>query len=220
MPTASANDLLAEGLNALKSNRLDDAINAISQALQQQPRNAKARELLGIAYSQKGMFQEAVEEFRRAISIAPTSASIHFNLGMTYEKMGRSDLAKGEYYQTVQCDPKHVRARHRLEALGAAPPTSASDESSLKRIACPKCRTLNTEGELTCFACGHPLVSKPPTVAPGAPRPSGATAQAVRTAAQTSAGFEFPWGMLVGFVVLAAVALLGYFIVWPKIAGG
>ena len=220
MPTASANDLLTEGFNALKSNRLDDAIAAISQALQQQPRNAKARELLGIAYSQKGMFQEAVEEFRRAISIAPSSASTHFNLGMTYEKMGRSDLAKGEYYQTVQCDPKHTRARQRLEALGAAPPTSATDESSLKRIACPKCRTLNTEGELTCFACGHPLVSKPPTVAPGVPRPSGTTAPRVAAPAHASGSSEFPWGMLVGFVVLAVVALLGYFVVWPKIAGG
>lgn len=217
MPTASTNDLLTEGFNALKSNRLDDAISAISQVLQQQPRNAKARELLGIAYSQKGMFQEAVEEFRRAISIAPTSASTHFNLGMTYEKMGRSDLAKGEYYQTVQCDPKHVRARQRLEALGAAPPPSASEDSSLKRIACPKCRTLNTEGELTCFACGHPLVSKPPTVAPGAPRPAHG---AVRVSAPASAGSEFPWGLLVGFVVAALVAILGYFVVWPKIAGG
>jgi tetratricopeptide (TPR) repeat protein len=216
MDVRSNANLLQEGFAALRENRVDEAIRLITEFLNEQPNNGKARELLGIAYSQKKMYPEAVEEFRKAVALMPRSASVHFNLGTAYEKMGRSDLAKGEYYQTLQYDPKHVRARQRLEALGAPPPQTDA-EVSLKRISCPRCRTLNTEGELTCFACGQPLVSKPPTVAPGVAAtgiPRGAVVQS------TDSGSDFPWGILIGVVVAVLAAVVGYFVIWPKLAGG
>jgi 4-amino-4-deoxy-L-arabinose transferase-like glycosyltransferase len=81
-PAASPDDVdLGEGWHLRQlSGDGTQAIEQLKAAVRSHPENASYHNRLGIAYGQKGLFDEAIEEFKTAIRLAPAEPSYRSNL--------------------------------------------------------------------------------------------------------------------------------------------
>jgi tetratricopeptide (TPR) repeat protein len=76
----------------VNSRRPDDAIRDLQETLELNPRSELAIQLLGHAYLQKGMNDEAIDAFRRAAALNGVRDSAHLAYG--YAVTGHRDDAK------------------------------------------------------------------------------------------------------------------------------
>ena len=74
--------------------RLEEGINLIKFAVNQEPRNGFFIDSLGWAYYQLGKFSKAINYLERAIEIEPQEIEITDHLGDAYYKIGRIEEAK------------------------------------------------------------------------------------------------------------------------------
>lgn len=51
----------------------------------------------GVEYGKKGMYEEAIKEFRKVVAIEPEAANAHYNLGLAYKKKGMVAEANKEF---------------------------------------------------------------------------------------------------------------------------
>jgi len=79
----------------------DRAIVELKKALSISPDYFKARNSLGVAYSNKGLYDEAYFE-------------AHHNLGLCYARKGLTEMAIFEYEKAVALKPHNITARTRL----------------------------------------------------------------------------------------------------------
>ncbi|MBI5677246.1 MAG: tetratricopeptide repeat protein [Planctomycetes bacterium] len=61
---------------------------------------------VGDLYLRKGMYDEAMEEYKKAIEADPGYAIAHFNLSIVYEKIGMKEEANEEYTIYKKLKPK------------------------------------------------------------------------------------------------------------------
>jgi tetratricopeptide (TPR) repeat protein len=61
---------------------------------------------VGDLYLRKGMYDEAIEEYKKAIEADPGYAIAHFNLSIVYEKIGMNEEANEEYTIYKKLKPK------------------------------------------------------------------------------------------------------------------
>lgn len=61
---------------------------------------------VGDLYLRKGMYDEAMEEYKKAIEADPSYAIAHFNLSIVYDKKGMKDEADEEYTIYKKLKPK------------------------------------------------------------------------------------------------------------------
>lgn len=80
---------LQRGVELLKQARFQDAINELSEAVNQDPQSYQGHFSLGVAYAQLGKPMEAEPEFRRAVELNGSSAAAHYNLGMALLQEGK-----------------------------------------------------------------------------------------------------------------------------------
>ena len=69
---------------------------------------------LGVAYSGKGMYDEAIAEFKKGIEINPNYAEAHSNLGIAYRNKGRFDEAIAELKKAIEINPNYAEAHSNL----------------------------------------------------------------------------------------------------------
>jgi len=78
----------------LDQNRSPEAITYLRQAIEISPRDFKAHELLGKAYSRLDQLPEAQHELEQAMALAPQNSNLPCMLGPLYHKQGLMDKAK------------------------------------------------------------------------------------------------------------------------------
>jgi Flp pilus assembly protein TadD len=78
----------------LDQNRSTEAISYLHQAIEIGPRDSKAHELLGKAYSRLGQLPQAQAELETAIALAPRNPNLPCVLGPIYHKQGLTEKAK------------------------------------------------------------------------------------------------------------------------------
>ncbi|MDN3513422.1 MAG: tetratricopeptide repeat protein [Candidatus Brocadia sp.] len=61
---------------------------------------------IGDLYLRKGMYDEAIEEYKKAIEADPNCAIAHFNLSIVYDKKGMKEEADEEYTTYKRLKPK------------------------------------------------------------------------------------------------------------------
>ncbi len=61
---------------------------------------------IGDLYLRKGMYDEAIEEYKKAIEVDPNCAIAHFNLSIVYDKKGMKNEADQEYVTYKRLKPK------------------------------------------------------------------------------------------------------------------
>jgi tetratricopeptide (TPR) repeat protein len=94
----------------LDQNRLADAISYLHQAIEIAPRDPKAHELLGKAYSRLEQFPKAQAELESAVALAPNNPNLPCMLGPIYRKQGLSEKAKLQLDRCAALNGTHSSA--------------------------------------------------------------------------------------------------------------
>ena len=84
-------------------------------------RNLVKRELIGVfldnlgaAYYGKGMYDEAIAEYKKALEINPNDIAAHNNLGGAYSHKGMHDEAIAEHKKALDINPNDAEAHNNL----------------------------------------------------------------------------------------------------------
>jgi tetratricopeptide (TPR) repeat protein len=97
---------MINGIQSLRTGKINDAVESLRQALARKPDNAEANYYLGIALAQSGDNGGSVQAFRMAIEKRPDSAEIHYNFGIALRQMGKLSEAIQELRQAIQLRPE------------------------------------------------------------------------------------------------------------------
>jgi lipoprotein NlpI len=73
--------------------------------------------LLGIAYANKGLTDDAIMEFETALKIHPNYLKAHLNVALTLYEKGANETAMRHLEQVLQLDPENELARNLLTEL-------------------------------------------------------------------------------------------------------
>jgi tetratricopeptide (TPR) repeat protein len=92
------------GLIHLDARDYEKAMACFAQVVLQEPRNARARNYLGVAIGQMGWFDGAEAEFRRAVEFDPNYADAHFNLAYfaLQRRQPAVELARRHYRRAIE----------------------------------------------------------------------------------------------------------------------
>jgi tetratricopeptide (TPR) repeat protein len=104
--------VVKEAADKIGQKDFDGAIALLKGALEKEPTDINALYLLGLSYSRKKMFPEAVDALTRVIQSNPKFSPAHFELAIGYQQ--QNELAKAlEYYQkTIDLDPNNTDAAY------------------------------------------------------------------------------------------------------------
>ena len=91
----------------LDANRPAEAISNLLQAVEISPRDSKAHELLGRAYSHSDELQKAQSEMEKAVELSPKSGPLHCMLAQIYKKQGMNAKAKPEFDRCAALSGTH-----------------------------------------------------------------------------------------------------------------
>ncbi len=112
-----SNELVLQGLSALRSGKRQRAETLFHRALDQDHRSHRALDGLSQVHFARGNYQQAVSYGKRAVKLAGRRGSYRINLGDAYFKVFRYQEAKTEYRKAK--DLGHRDARARLEKVKA-----------------------------------------------------------------------------------------------------
>jgi protein O-mannosyl-transferase len=94
-----------------------NSITLFEHALKVTKNNYLAHNNLGIAFSNAGKKEEAIEHYREAIRIKPAYENAHFNLGNLFSAQSRTDEAIICYQEALKLRPNYAKAHNNLAAL-------------------------------------------------------------------------------------------------------
>lgn len=109
------------GFAQMGMNRLADAVDSFSRAVQADPQNFASRTNLGLALWQQGQLQAAKEQLLAAVRLAPADANAHVNLGSVLATLGDRQTAIEHFQEALKLNPQDQDARQRLSQLTPAP---------------------------------------------------------------------------------------------------
>jgi len=121
----------ALGHSYLMANRISEAIEIFSVAVQKDPGNAQAHHGLGWALLVEGKnFEEALYQSQEALRLSPRSPAIRDSVGWALYKLGDVEAAAEQLEEAVKLDPDHPDILAHWREVRAA--RSASSERELK----------------------------------------------------------------------------------------
>ncbi len=91
--------------------RLEEAVHAYRDVLEDDPHDPKAHHDLAYTLAMQGELHEAVSHYRQAIRLRPDYAIAHSNLGLALDSLGQRDEAMNHYRQALQINP-HLGTAH------------------------------------------------------------------------------------------------------------
>jgi type IV pilus assembly protein PilF len=103
VPPAQRAQIHAElGAGYYERGQMDVAIAELTEALQLDPNNAKAYNILGLVYAVLGQNEKAEQNFRQALALAPNDSDIRHNWGWYLCTHGRAREAIPEFEQAIR----------------------------------------------------------------------------------------------------------------------
>lgn len=91
----------------MDQNRPEEAASYLRQAIEIAPRESRAHELLGKAYTWLKQLPKAQTELEKAIELSPRSVNLHCMLAPVYRKQGLVEKAKTEYERCAALSGSH-----------------------------------------------------------------------------------------------------------------
>jgi serine/threonine protein kinase/tetratricopeptide (TPR) repeat protein len=117
---AMANGYAFLGSAYLGSTRYDEAIAAISKAVELEPGNATAHQSLARAYwIGKGMFEEAIAELHKATAINPEGGYSWLNLALLLTFIGNYDQAEEACRRAIELQEQYISGTEGLLVVGS-----------------------------------------------------------------------------------------------------
>lgn len=96
------------------TSNLDLVITYLRKAIDLDPNYVYAHSSLGVAYAHKGLYDDAVEQYKEALRIDPDYAGAHYNLGNHYTRKGLYNDAIREYKDALRIEPHLADAHYNL----------------------------------------------------------------------------------------------------------
>jgi protein O-GlcNAc transferase len=110
----NADNLHILGIICGQQGKLEDAVNYISKAIDNDPKNHIYYSNLGEMLRRMGKLQEAADTFRKAINLKPDFAGIKYNLANTLKAQGKFSEAIRFYNEAIQLDPEDPQSMYNL----------------------------------------------------------------------------------------------------------
>jgi len=95
----------SEGLNEIRKGNYWEAEKLFSQAIKENPGNAKAYADRGLANLEREYFEDAYEDLKSAVRFNPKNANYFYLLGVAYEKRGWEIDAIPFFRKAIRLDP-------------------------------------------------------------------------------------------------------------------
>lgn len=114
---AAAEKVLAEGVQAHSTQKLQAALQAYRSAAQLDPSFFEAHYNLGLVNAELGNLQAALTAYENALAALPTSADARYNLALVMRQAGYHQDAVNELEKIVRQYPNDTRARIALGNL-------------------------------------------------------------------------------------------------------
>ena len=81
---------------------------ASAQQKELEPRDADFYNNRGIAYGERGQYDDAISDFTRALEINPRYAEAYYNRGLAYIRKGQYDQAISDFNKAVEINPRYA----------------------------------------------------------------------------------------------------------------
>jgi Flp pilus assembly protein TadD len=94
-----------------------DGVSLFTRVVTVAPQSAKGHLNLGVALTEKGQFEEALDHLRRAGAFWPEESLVPYNIGLTLEKLGRMPDAATAYREALRLRPDFPQAHSNLGLL-------------------------------------------------------------------------------------------------------
>ena len=101
----------------MDAGEVDAALKALETAVKQEPQNAEAYFLLGVAYFKTGAYEKAREAFNETLDLDPErAAAVHHNLGALAIQVEDLDTAVTEFKTALEIEPDDPDTHYQLGA--------------------------------------------------------------------------------------------------------
>jgi tetratricopeptide (TPR) repeat protein len=90
----------------------DGAIAILKEVLAKNPEDSNALYLIGMSYSKKQLYAEAVEALTQFVQLVPTFPPAYFELGVCCQNQGEKEKALEYYRKTLDLDPGNPDAAY------------------------------------------------------------------------------------------------------------
>jgi len=107
-------------LGFLRKGDPESAARILEKLVSDHPRFPDLRHLLGLAYGDLGMVEEAMEELKSALEVNPKYLKARINLGILLMEEDRNNEARLEFDRVLEVDPGNPLATHARAEIDAA----------------------------------------------------------------------------------------------------
>jgi len=117
---AQSKYLTLQGVEALKQQKLDDALALFQKSIEQSPDLPTGHYYLGVTWSANKTRHEPWRPMRKRFKLKPDYAQAHTSLGLLYWRQNDSKRALEEFRQAVMSDPDLAEAHYNLGLAAGA----------------------------------------------------------------------------------------------------
>src|SRR5215467_2547022 len=104
--------LIIQGVDALKQQKLDEALSLFQKSIEQSPELPTGHYYLGVNWDRKNDPKRACAAYERALELKPDYAQAHTSLGLLDWRQNDSARALEEFHQAVMSDPDLAEAHY------------------------------------------------------------------------------------------------------------
>lgn len=103
------NQWFEKGMQYALDNRTDDAIEAFSQSIAEDPQMLKAYGQRALLYTKKQQYNLAVADFNKVIEMKPDDPRAYTGRGITYNRSGEHEKAIADLHRAIELKPNAPR---------------------------------------------------------------------------------------------------------------
>lgn len=122
-------DEVQEATKLLKAGQHKQALDLVNKVLAAKPRDAQARFLKGIIYTEQGKSKDAIEIFTKLTQDYPELPEPYNNLAVIYASQGQYDKARAALEQSIRTHPSYATAYENLGDVYAKLASQAYDKA-------------------------------------------------------------------------------------------
>jgi tetratricopeptide (TPR) repeat protein len=111
---AARADDLQDAQQLFKAGQTQQALERVNRALAANPREAQARFLKGLIFTEQGKQQEAIDIFAKLTQDYPNLPEPYNNLAVIYASQGQYDKARAALEQSIRTHPSYATAYENL----------------------------------------------------------------------------------------------------------